>query len=141
MNRYMPIIRKVTKVKEISPSQQIWTLYYKISAVLSPRVFTVLQVDHLDATDASRRIGTIVSIPIDLSSDPELAKLEEKGVKGHYVSVEQLVELESGTVRWTMATASTPGGVIPDAVTNASLPGEIAKDVPQFMKWLQQETR
>ena len=73
----------------------------------------------------------IVQIPIDLSPDPELSKLEEKGVKASYVSVEQLTELnggsEGGKVRWTMATSSHPGGMIPDAITNASLAGEIAK--------------
>lgn len=76
-----------------------------------------------------------MQVPIDLSSDPELAKLEEKGVKASYVSVEQLTETKDGTdsgseagkVRWTMATSSHPGGMIPDAITNASLAGEIAK--------------
>ena len=43
-----------------------------------------------------------VSIPIDLSGpeDVELAKLEEKGVKGLYASVEQLTELEDGKTEW-----------------------------------------
>ena len=73
----------------------------------------------------------IVSIPVDVTGEEEYAKLEEKGVKASYVSVEQLTELnggsEGGKVRWTMATSSHPGGMIPDAITNASLAGEIAK--------------
>ena len=44
----MPIIRKVTKVKEISPTQEIWTLFYKFNPVMTPRVFTVLQLAYLD---------------------------------------------------------------------------------------------
>jgi Protein of unknown function (DUF3074) len=69
-----------------------------------------------------------VSIPIDLSSpgDEDLLKLEEKGVKGRYVAVEKLVELDNGNVEWTMATSSTPAGHIPTFVTEASLPGQIA---------------
>ncbi|KAL1735377.1 hypothetical protein EV714DRAFT_200874 [Schizophyllum commune] len=138
--RYMPIIRKVTKVKEISPTQEIWTLFYKFNPVMTPRVFTVLQLAYLDESNPTERVGTIVQIPIDLSPDPELSKLEEKGVKASYVSVEQLTELnggsEGGKVRWTMATSSHPGGMIPDAITNASLAGEIAKDVPNFLSFL-----
>jgi hypothetical protein len=45
----------------------------------------------------------IVSIPIDLTSDPndaDLAKLEEKGTKGRYCSVERLTETEHGKVEW-----------------------------------------
>lgn len=53
----------------------------------------------------------ITSIPIDLSSpgDEELAKLEEKGVKAKYASVEQILELPDGKVEWKMATSSSPG--------------------------------
>uniref|UniRef100_D8PSR8 DUF3074 domain-containing protein n=1 Tax=Schizophyllum commune (strain H4-8 / FGSC 9210) TaxID=578458 RepID=D8PSR8_SCHCM len=143
-HRYMPIIRKVTKVEEISPAQEIWTLLYKFNPVMTPRVFTVLQLAHLDESHPTGRVGIIVQVPIDLSPDPELAKLEEKGVKASYVSVEQLTETKDGTdsgseagkVRWTMATSSHPGGMIPDAITNASLAGEIAKDVPNFLSFL-----
>lgn len=68
----------------------------------------------------------IVSIPIDLSADEELSKIEEKGTKGRYVSVERLLELEDGKVEWRMATSSTPGGIIPSFVSESSMPGQIA---------------
>ena len=68
----------------------------------------------------------IVSIPIDLSADEELAKIEEKGTKGRYVSVERLLELEDGKVEWRMATSSIPGGSIPSFVSESSMPGQIA---------------
>lgn len=42
----------------------------------------------------------IVSLPIDLSSEPELQKLEGKGVRGRYVSVETVQELENGNCEW-----------------------------------------
>lgn len=65
----------------------------------------------------------IVSLPIDLSSseDAELAKLEEKGVKGRYASVERIQELENGHTEWLMATSSTPGGFLPTFVVEASV--------------------
>ena len=49
----------------------------------------------------------VVSLPIDLKADPAdagLAKLEEKGVKGRYVSVERLQETEDGKVEWRSVT-------------------------------------
>lgn len=68
----------------------------------------------------------VVSIPVDLSANEELAKIEEKGTKGRYVSVERLLELEDGKVEWRMATSSTPGGIIPSFISESSLPGQIA---------------
>jgi hypothetical protein len=68
----------------------------------------------------------IISLPVDLSSDPELAQLEEKGVRGRYVSVERLLELPDGKVEWRMATSSTPGGNIPTFVAERSMPSKIS---------------
>lgn len=94
---------------------------------------------------------TIVSIPVDLTEDQDLAKFEEKGVKGRYVSVERILELEDGSIEWRMATSSTPGGSIPSFFVEKSMDGKIAEvsnpdyrwtaadsrqDVPHFMKWL-----
>jgi len=126
-------VKKVAQVKRISETQSIWTLYYTFPPPISPRVFTVLQTVHL--VKSSPKSGIIVSIPIDLSVDEELAKIEEKGTKGRYVSVERLLELEDGQVEWRMATSSLPGGNIPSFVSEHSMPGQIAADVPHFLKW------
>jgi Protein of unknown function (DUF3074) len=67
-----------------------------------------------------------MSIPVDVTSDPELAKLEEKGVKGHYVSVESIKELPSGKTEWRMATSSSPGGHIPAFIAERTMPSSIA---------------
>ncbi|KAJ7174008.1 hypothetical protein C8R43DRAFT_976879 [Mycena crocata] len=132
---FIPDIQKVAKVKEISPTQNIWTLYYTFSPpIISPRVFTVVQITRLK--DTSPRCGTIVSIPVDLSEDQDLAALEEKGVRGRYVSVERILELEDGSIEWRMATSSTPGGSLPTYFVEKSMAGKIAEDVPHFMKWL-----
>jgi len=67
-----------------------------------------------------------ISIPIDLSSDPELAKLEEKGVKGHYVSVEIIKQLPNGNTEWRMATSSSPGGRIPTFIVESTMASAIS---------------
>jgi len=137
--QYIHDIHKVTQIMDISPSQSIWTLQYKFSPPISPRIFTVLQVLH--QSESFPRTGIVVSIPIDLSTpgDEELAKLEEKGVKGRYVAVERVMELPDGSLEWRMATSSAPGGNIPTFIADSSIggiAGKIARDVPDFMKWL-----
>ena len=67
-----------------------------------------------------------MSIPVDLAGD-ELAKIEEKGVKGRYVSVERLKELDNDIVEWTMATSSTPGGLIPSSLAESSMDSTISQ--------------
>jgi len=109
-------------------------MYYKFPPPLSPRVFTVLQVTHL--TESAPRTGLIVSIPIDLSSDPDLAKLEEKGVKGRYVAVESIKQLDNGDTEWLMATSSIAGGFIPPFLAETSMDSKISDDVHHFMKWI-----
>lgn len=91
---------------------------------------------HLDAVSTDEaaedakalRVGYIVSIPIDLSGqgDEELAVLEEKGVKGRYVSVERVMELENGDTEWRMATSSTPGGSIPNFIVESTMAKKIS---------------
>ena len=94
-------------------------------------------------------------MPVDVSEDPEAAKLEEKGVKGRYVSVERILELDNGKVEWRMATSSTPGGNIPQFVADSSMASTISnvslicsyllrytliifsmQDVKHFLEWL-----
>ncbi|KAG6817788.1 hypothetical protein H0H87_003196 [Tephrocybe sp. NHM501043] len=136
---FIPEIKEVTKIKELSPTASIWTLYYTFTPPVSPRVFTVLQVRHLD-TSSSKRKGMIVSLPIDLSGpeDKKLAGLEPAGVRGRYVSVETLTELDNGNTEWRMATSSTPGGMIPSFIVESTMNSKIAADVPHFLTWLRQ---
>jgi len=131
--KFISDIKKVTLIKQISPTQAIWSLYYTFPPPVSPRVFTVLQTTYLD--ENSPKTGIIVSIPVDLSDEPELYKLEEKGVKGRYVSVERIQELENGNVEWRMATSSTPGGKIPSFVAESTMDSTISADVTHFLHW------
>jgi len=136
---YIEDVKKATFVKKISATQEIWTMYYEFSSFgVSPRVFSVLQISHYDSN--SPRTGIFVSIPIDLTNDPELAKLEDKGVKGRYVSVESIKELPSGSTEWRMATSSSPGGRIPSFLVEFSMASSISADVPHFLRWFQSTT-
>ncbi|KAG5649742.1 hypothetical protein H0H81_002211 [Sphagnurus paluster] len=140
---FIPEIDTATKVKEVSPESIIWTLHYVFSPPIAPRVFTVLQLTHLEDSADGARSGMIVSIPIDLSGagDEALAALETPGaVRGCYVSVEVLTERPDGSTEWRMATSSTPGGSIPTFVVERTMASKIAQDVPHFMTWLK-ETR
>jgi hypothetical protein len=79
----------------------------------------------------------IVSIPVTY----EGSAAEEKGrVRGKYVAVERLRELESGETEWIMATESTPGGSIPPFLSEASMNSQVADDVPHFFEWLKKQS-
>jgi hypothetical protein len=57
-NRYIEAVKKATLVKKISPTQEIWTMYYEFSSFgISPRVFTVLQIVHYESS--SPRTGCV----------------------------------------------------------------------------------
>ena len=56
----------------------------------------------------------------------DVTKKEEKGVKGRYVSVERLKELENGKIEWRMATSSSPGGSLPSFLVESTMAGQIA---------------
>ncbi|EJD05860.1 uncharacterized protein FOMMEDRAFT_139189 [Fomitiporia mediterranea MF3/22] len=132
--KFVHNIDNVVQLKKLSDEATIWNLHYKFAPPISNRSFTVLQVIHLD-TSAPKRTGIVVSIPIDVSGDEEMSKAELKGARGRYVSVERLLELENGKTEWRMATSSTPGGSIPSFIAQASVPGQVANDVPLFFKW------
>lgn len=76
-----------------------------------------------------------VSIPFAHPDCPEKQGAEKSRVRGKYVSVERVCEVQGGGVEWRMATSSDAGGNIPRFITNQSLPGSISEDVPSFLKW------
>jgi len=63
VGRFIPDLKKVKLVKTLSPNAEIWTLYYELSPVLSPRVFTVLQVKKLSEIDSRREGYALLSLP------------------------------------------------------------------------------
>lgn len=103
---------------------------------------------------ATDMYSLIISIPVDLSGQDDLSKLEEKGVRGRYAGVERLVELENGNTEWRMASSGSSGGFVPGFLTNGMMSSSIAKvsffflirvqpssvttnnqDVPHFFNW------
>lgn len=122
MARYVKEVKKVTKILDVAKSQSVWSLYYKFPPPVSPRLFTELQTFYY--VNESPRTGQysfepnaqqsrlthtgpsiIVSLPVDLSGPEQkhLADLEEQGdVKGRYVSVERILEMDDGKVEWRM---------------------------------------
>ncbi|TFK66076.1 hypothetical protein BDN72DRAFT_800424 [Pluteus cervinus] len=137
---YIPEMTKVTLIKQVSDTQSIWSAYYALPPPLSPRIFTAYQVFRLVQYPQHQRRAVMVSIPVDLSSseDKGLKELEERGTRGKYVCVEEILELEGGNVvEWRMATCGTPGGMIPKFLVNKQMPAKIAEDVPHLLAWLQ----
>ena len=47
-------------------------------------------------------------------------------MKGRYVSVERIMELDNGNTEWRMATSSTPGGFIPNFLVESTMAKKIA---------------
>jgi len=68
----------------------------------------------------------IVFTPVKVKGSPWPGEMEGKGVRGRYVSVEHLQEIEGGKVIWQMATSSNPGGNIPPLLAEATIPSQIA---------------
>jgi len=124
---------------------EVWALHYSFSRPVSPRVFVELQLYRfMDATPENnhQRSALIVTLPFDVGDDEALKAKRGNRVIGKYVSVERIAEIEGGrTVEWRMATCSTPGGSIPQCVSEFTIPGKIAKDVPHLIHWLKQNTQ
>jgi hypothetical protein len=55
--------------------------------------------------------------------------------RGIYESIEVVRDLGEEGREWIMATASSPEGNLPVWVTERAMPGQIANDVPAFVKF------
>jgi hypothetical protein len=88
-------------VKKISDDQEIWVTHFALKPPASNRLFTILIATRVD-TDSTTglRTGYVMSIPVDVSSDPELTKLEYNATRGSYSAIERIRELPDGSVNW-----------------------------------------
>ncbi|WVQ96016.1 hypothetical protein IAU59_003116 [Kwoniella sp. CBS 9459] len=117
---------------------EVWRLTYRTPPPTNPRTFVVLLLSR-ELKDAPRgeRAFMNISIPFDHPDCKEKTGNEKSRVRGKYVSVERVRELDGGeVVEWRMATSSDAGGNIPRFVTNGSLPNSISEDVPSFLGWM-----
>ena len=86
------------------------------------------------ASDASlKRSFVVIQVPVEHESAPERPS---DFVRGRYASVEAVYEGEkTGETIWRMYVQSDPRGSIPSWMTEMSIEGKTAQDVPMFVKW------
>lgn len=78
-------------------------MHYILRPPVSNRTFTVLVTSHLEKDDSTGlRTGWVLTIPVDVTSDPELAAKEFHATKGAYSAVERIMELPDGDVNWRL---------------------------------------
>ncbi|RSH93358.1 hypothetical protein EHS25_007714 [Saitozyma podzolica] len=117
---------------------EVWRLTYVTPPPTNPRTFVVLLLSReLKIEPLGERCFMNISLPFEHPECAAKTGEEKSRVRGKYVSVERVRELEDGEkVEWKMATSSDAGGNIPRFVTNSSLPNSISEDVPSFLKWM-----
>lgn len=123
-----------------------WTLKresstHRLGGPLRKRVFPVVQAT---AAREGRREIVIVQVAVRRGDDDDSTdgNKEEAGtVRGAYSSVEIIRETDDGMVEWIMGTASDAAGWVPQRVQNLAVPGQIAKDVDMFMRWVAEERK
>ena len=88
-------------MEKISPEQEIWTLHYALRPPISNRVFTVVITTHVDK-DATTglRTGYVITVPVDVSSNPEYSKKEASVTRGSFTAIERIQETAEGGVNW-----------------------------------------
>ncbi|CEL62245.1 hypothetical protein RSOLAG1IB_10319 [Rhizoctonia solani AG-1 IB] len=129
---YVPEVKSATLLGPYG-GYEAWTMGYNFTPPVSDRVFTVLISCVLE--EQPSRQGFVISLPLDVSADRHLQEQEPRGIRGHYVSVERVKEID-GKVEWIMATRSSPGGLIPPFLSEPAMPSKICEDVPHVVDWI-----
>ncbi|KAJ9112725.1 hypothetical protein QFC22_006227 [Naganishia vaughanmartiniae] len=116
---------------------EVWRMTYKTPPPTSPRTFVFLLLTReVESTTGSRAFINI-SIPFDHPSCLPKQANEKNRVRGRYISVECVREIEGGDkVEWLMATSSDAGGSIPQFLTDWSLASKVTEDVPSFVEYV-----
>ena len=108
--RYVQEIKQATCLRTFEHDSRlsIWSMLYVFPAPFQPRVFTVLV--GIFPPSAQEDAFYVIQAPIDVSSDPELARLnahtEVPGinhasiVQGRYVATERIQKLKDGSTEW-----------------------------------------
>ena len=123
-------LMKVARVRYISELQSIWTTLFSAVAPLSPRIYTIYQTSWLVEYSHRQRgcvrylicaysslteCRIIVTLPVDLSRRDieDISDLEERGIRGRYVAIEHLQEIDGDVIEWRRVSCRDPGGMIP----------------------------
>jgi hypothetical protein len=109
--------------------------------VLKDRTFPILLLSC--AASPSEFLTITLTLPSFLASssyvpDPIRQKYSDS-VIGSYVSVERIRKMEDRKIEWIMATASDAKGALPTWIQNRAVPGQISRDVPNFLAWAARE--
>lgn len=91
---------------------EVWRLTYKTPPPTNPRTFVVLLLcRELISEPQGERAFMNISLPFSHPGCMEKKGNESKRVRGRYVSVERVQEMDKGRqVEWRMATSSDAGG-------------------------------
>ncbi|RPB01770.1 hypothetical protein L873DRAFT_1675516, partial [Choiromyces venosus 120613-1] len=81
-----------------------------------------------------RRSTMVIALPI------EGKMVSKSDVRGKYISVEYIHELEDGEVEIFTAVCSDAGGNIPRWVQNMAMPGQIFNDGKKFIEYLRKKS-
>ncbi|KAF4534825.1 hypothetical protein BFW01_g125 [Lasiodiplodia theobromae] len=127
-------------------TMSVYEMCHQMPPPLTNRVFPVVVVTAKTSPDSF----VVVQIPVDLTDFPDGDVLYANGrnkrdadpgltrkkiTRGMYVSVERVKIMETGDVKWMMATASDAKGYLPMIVQKQGVPGAVLKDVGLFIKW------
>ncbi len=126
--KYIPSIIDVHHMFNVGPKISAYKNTYKMPWPLTKRQMLELVI----TASPTPKSFYVVSLPLSGQQD-------DRCVRGMYVSVEYVEEMEDGKVEWTMATASDAGGNLPRSLQNPAIPSQIAKDVPHFLAWAKKE--
>ncbi|OBA23968.1 hypothetical protein METBIDRAFT_10169 [Metschnikowia bicuspidata var. bicuspidata NRRL YB-4993] len=105
--------------------------FYKLQWPLKRRRFSNL-VHILKSTD--ERTAFVISIAVDPSLIPNATK-DATLIDAQYTSVERL-EYDGTNLLWLMTTCSDAKGNVPQWLARSSINSVVAKDVPNFLKWV-----
>ncbi|KEY71027.1 hypothetical protein S7711_00851 [Stachybotrys chartarum IBT 7711] len=117
-----------------------WTLkleesVHKLPKPLQKRLFPVFQAT---CSVRGRREFLVIQIA---AKEPDVGVKGQRGrVRGAYTSIERLRETAEGT-EWVMGTVSDARGALPPWMQRLAVPGQIAKDVEFFLKWIANQRR
>ncbi|KAL1742413.1 hypothetical protein HDZ31DRAFT_66021 [Schizophyllum fasciatum] len=124
--QYLYDVTRVNLIEVGPKNRAVWSAYHSSSSLASPRIFTVLLETRLREYPPHARVGIAVEIPVDISPRASSAHMEERGVKAHAVTIEQIKETNGGaTVEWRVITCRDYGGMLPSAVWARQMPDRL----------------